>query len=200
MEQVYPPPTLEAVQRGCPWVDEMVKTGGAGYRYPLWFLSMLLATFIEGGEQVAHKFSEGYKGYDEEKTDTKYAEVKQSREANGIGWPLCATIAAAAKTGECSKACEGCPKLASGKTPLHWADTSIEPTALGATDPAGHVVTGLVGGPPVPTGLARTAEYSPRAVPISKLPLVPPKRQWLRGVDLIRGAVSMLVAPGGRAK
>src|SRR5213078_4541951 len=39
-----------------------------------------------------------------------------------------------------------------------------------------------------------------RAVPVSNLPLVPPKRQWLHGTDLVRGAVTVLVAPGGRAK
>ncbi len=41
---------------------------------------------------------------------------------------------------------------------------------------------------------------SPRAVPISDLPLVPRKREWLHGSDLMRGAVSMLSAPGARAK
>ena len=39
-----------------------------------------------------------------------------------------------------------------------------------------------------------------RAVHVSNLPIVPPKRQWLHGTDLIRGAVTVLVAPGGRAK
>src|SRR6185437_10398170 len=39
-----------------------------------------------------------------------------------------------------------------------------------------------------------------RAVPIGGLPLIPPKRRWLHGTDLIRGAVTVLVAPGGRAK
>ncbi len=40
----------------------------------------------------------------------------------------------------------------------------------------------------------------PRAVPIANLPLVPRKREWLHGNDLMRGAVSMLSAPGARAK
>jgi AAA domain/Primase C terminal 2 (PriCT-2) len=39
-----------------------------------------------------------------------------------------------------------------------------------------------------------------RAVPIANLPLVPPKREWLHGTDLMRNAVSMLSAPGARAK
>jgi hypothetical protein len=41
---------------------------------------------------------------------------------------------------------------------------------------------------------------SHRAVPIASLPLIPPKRQWVHGTDLIRGAVSLMVAPGARAK
>ena len=44
------------------------------------------------------------------------------------------------------------------------------------------------------------AANSPRAVPIADLPLVPRKREWLHGTDLMRGAVSMMVAPGARAK
>ena len=39
-----------------------------------------------------------------------------------------------------------------------------------------------------------------RALHVSNLALVPPKRHWLHGNDLIRGAVTILVAPGGRAK
>lgn len=41
---------------------------------------------------------------------------------------------------------------------------------------------------------------TPRAVPIVDLPLIPQKRRWLHGNDLTRGAVSMIVAPGARAK
>jgi Primase C terminal 2 (PriCT-2) len=36
---------------------------------------------------------------------------------------------------------------------------------------------------------------SRRATPIASLPLIPPKRRWLHGNDLKRGAVSLLVAP-----
>ena len=65
--------------------------------------------------------------------------------------------------------------------------------------------TGPSGGPKGPTGsTGQTGPNSgptpPRAVHVSSLPLVPPKRQWLHGTDLIRGAATLLVAPGGRAK
>ena len=49
----------------------------------------------------------------------------------------------------------------------------------------------IAGKPPIDT---------PRAVPIVDLPLIPQKRRWLHGNDLMRGAVSMIVAPGARAK
>lgn len=39
-----------------------------------------------------------------------------------------------------------------------------------------------------------------RAVHVSDLPAIPSKRQWLLGTDLVRGAVTVLNAPGGRAK
>ena len=65
--------------------------------------------------------------------------------------------------------------------------------------------TGPSGGPKGPTGsTGQTGPNSgptpPRAVHVSSLPLVPPKRQWLHGTDLVRGAATLLVAPGGRAK
>jgi len=50
-----------------------------------------------------------------------------------------------------------------------------------------------------PTTVAQLPSQ-PRAVHVSSLPIVPPKRKWLHGTDLIRGSVSLLVAPGGRAK
>jgi hypothetical protein len=47
-----------------------------------------------------------------------------------------------------------------------------------------------------------TATISPRrrAISTTALPPVPPKRRWLHGTDLVRGAVSLLVAPGARGK
>jgi hypothetical protein len=38
------------------------------------------------------------------------------------------------------------------------------------------------------------------AINVHQLPQVPAKRKWLHGTDLARGAVSLLVAPGGRGK
>jgi hypothetical protein len=62
----------------------------------------------------------------------------------------------------------------------------------------GHA--GPNGNPNGTTGQTDRGPTLRRAVHISSLPLIPPKRQWLHGADLIRGAVTVLAAPGGRAK
>jgi hypothetical protein len=40
----------------------------------------------------------------------------------------------------------------------------------------------------------------PRSISTGALPAIPPKRKWLHGTDVARGAVSLLVAPGARGK
>ncbi len=67
-----------------------------------------------------------------------------------------------------------------------------------------HIETGLeavaaAAQPPANAANAPSSNSS-RATPIADLPLVPRKREWLHGTDLMRGAVSMMVAPGARAK
>ena len=57
--------------------------------------------------------------------------------------------------------------------------------------------------PPAPTplnGVVGTTTGSCNAVPVSALPAVPRKRRYLHGTDVIRGAVSLVVAPGARGK
>jgi hypothetical protein len=42
--------------------------------------------------------------------------------------------------------------------------------------------------------------YQRRSQPVSAMPQILPKREWLHGFDTMRGAVSLLVSPGGRGK
>ena len=54
-----------------------------------------------------------------------------------------------------------------------------------------------------PTTTSTTSPAAPtsaRALPVAELPVTPSKRQWLHGTDVVRGAVSLLVAPGARGK
>ncbi|MBZ9706962.1 AAA family ATPase [Mesorhizobium sp. ESP7-2] len=53
---------------------------------------------------------------------------------------------------------------------------------------------------PSPPEQKPTDEIPVGALPVASLPAIPPKRQWLHGIDLVRGAVSLIVAPGGKGK
>ena len=53
-----------------------------------------------------------------------------------------------------------------------------------------------------PSQIFGVSQSAPRLGSISAagLPAIPPKRKWLHGTDIARGAVSLLVAPGARGK
>jgi len=55
--------------------------------------------------------------------------------------------------------------------------------------------------PNQPTGApAAPIRRNSGAIAVANLPALPPKRQWVYGTYLVRGAVSLLVAPGARGK
>ncbi|MDE2106765.1 MAG: hypothetical protein KGL39_56645, partial [Patescibacteria group bacterium] len=111
----------------CAFLGDALATGGKDYDNPLWHLSVLCTTFMEGGEQLAHEISKGYVKYDAAETQALYERKAAEREARGIGYPSCATIA----SNGCA-ACASCPLFAQGKSPLN-----IRPvTAAVTTAPA----------------------------------------------------------------
>jgi hypothetical protein len=63
-----------------------------------------------------------------------------------------------------------------------------------------HGWSGYIGAPPPSSPATSIAPVPSRAVSISSLPTLPDKREWLHGTDLIRGAVSLIFAPGARGK
>src|SRR5262249_843309 len=64
-----------------------------------------------------------------------------------------------------------------------WRDPALTGLNLTAEPTLGSTGIGSTSAPPT----------SQRALCIAALPSIPPKRQWLHGVDLVRGAVSLLV-------
>jgi AAA domain/Primase C terminal 2 (PriCT-2) len=89
--------------------------------------------------------------------------------------------------------------------PLAANPTAPPGTTTGSTTGSGSSPTGTAGptgqsGPASGTGAAFALGNPCRAIPVAALPQIPPKRLWLHGTDLVRGAVSLIVAPGGRAK
>jgi hypothetical protein len=108
---------LTDVTAVCPWLKEALDTGGKTFDEPLWRMTTLCATFMEDGQETAHKFACGHADYSRATTDKKWDIVTDQREQNpSIGFPKCATI-----DGLRSGACASCPNLAAASSPLSLA-------------------------------------------------------------------------------
>jgi hypothetical protein len=167
-EQLDPGPVFEK----CGFMRQARDTGGADYDNTLWMYSVLCATFMENGNEIAHTISKGHRTYTEAETQAMYNRKLADRAERGIGWPNCATIHGAG-----CKACASCPFLANGKTPLH--------------------LTGPVTATVNPTP-ATPLPWSAPALRVSFSNIQ--HRRTLYGHDLVRGEVTVLGSPGGVGK
>jgi hypothetical protein len=111
----------------CGFYREALRRGGADYDNPLWMYSVLGATFMEGGNAIAHAISEKHATYTQADTQALYDRKVAERHDRGIGYPSCATI----KGAGCS-ACATCPHFAKGKSPLNLRYQEQGSTAAGA--------------------------------------------------------------------
>lgn len=127
----YPLAKLDEVAKECGFVNHAVKTGGIDYAQPLWHLTTLLATFMEGGEAAAHAMGNKHPGYTQEETDKFYARKVKEQKELGLGWPSCNTI-----NGHGSSFCKACPHLGKGKSPLHFRLPLKEPPKSDAPNSA----------------------------------------------------------------
>lgn len=97
----------------CAFVTDAIATGGKDYTQPMWNLSTLLATFLEDGHALAHKFGSQHAGYSPDSTDALWDRKQIERRDRGIGWPSCSAIQSAG-----CKACQSCPHFGKIKSPL----------------------------------------------------------------------------------
>ena len=167
-EPLDPGPVFE----NCGFMRQARDTGGADYDNTLWMYSVLCATFMDNGNDIAHTISKGHRKYTEAETQAMYERKLADRAERGIGWPNCATIYGAG-----CKACVACPFRAEGKTPLHL------------TGP----ITATVN--PIP---ATPAPWSAPALRVTFSNIR--HRRTLYGHDLVRGEVTVLGSPGGVGK
>lgn len=112
------------VMKACPFLRDALLTGGATYGQPLWNLATLCATFIEDGDQLAHRMGNQHPGYTAESTDALYERKSRERKEKGLGWPSCKTI----RDNGCA-ACATCPHFSKGKSPLHLTSPVLPPGA-----------------------------------------------------------------------
>ena len=109
-----PPPSWPAVKAQCGWLREAYETGGKDYDQPQWNLTTLCATFLEDGNELAHKFADQHPEYTVESTQELWDRKVRECGTKNLGWPSCRAISDSG-----SKHCKLCPHFTFGKTPLH---------------------------------------------------------------------------------
>lgn len=134
---------------GCGFLQHSLLTGGKDNGQPLWNLSTLMATWLEGGHGLAHKLGNLHPGYDRESTDRLWERKGMERASRGLGWPSCSAVQAAGGT-----QCGGCQHLGKIKSPLNLTKPRVLAPVVG--QPAGSgglslvtaaVTTGAAGAP-----------------------------------------------------
>ena len=135
----FPPLPFAPIREGCAWLREAHDTGGKGHDQPQWHLTILSATFIENGHELAHQLGNQHPDYTPEETEEKWDEKIRARETKDIGWPSCKTIEDAG-----SKHCQMCRYRDAGKSPLNIGFEAVTAEAvdqelqkLGGTRPPG---------------------------------------------------------------
>jgi hypothetical protein len=113
----------------CGFYRDALLTGGKGHGQPLWNLAVLGATFMEKGDDIAHRISHMHAGYTKDPTQALYDRKLAERAASGtLGYPSCAAFAGAG-----SASCQKCPLFPQGKSPLNIRPDAPEFTAAGNT-------------------------------------------------------------------
>jgi hypothetical protein len=122
---------LEPLLKECAFIRTAIETGGKDYTQPMWNLTTLCAVFLEDGHALAHRMGNQHPGYLKAKTDELWVRKNREHKEKGVGWPSCKAI----KDDGCT-ACEQCPHLLEGKSPLNLALPGADlPTLVIGHDP-----------------------------------------------------------------
>lgn len=161
---------------GCGFYRDALRNGGADHDNNLWNIAVLGSTFMENGNDIAHKISSGHREYTEADTQALYDRKVAERAAGKIGYPFCSTI----KGYGCSS-CATCPLAGTVKSPLNIR-SAITATVTGTSSPSGS------SGQATWTGRSGVSYSNIR------------HRQWLYGTYLVRGELTVIGSPGGAGK
>jgi hypothetical protein len=160
----------------CGFYLEALKNGGKNNDQPQWNLAILGTTFMERGNEIAHRISKDHVAYAEADTQAMFDRKLAERSDRGIGYPSCAAIKGAG-----CKACETCPLSGKIKSPLNLRIARATEKPSDTDDAAAGA----------------SASQSPELkISFSNIP----HRQWLYGIDLVRGDITLLASPGGAGK
>lgn len=127
----------------CPVIKDAEWRGGDGDPEPLWKEFANLCHYVENGRDFFHDLSSDDPRYDEDATDQKYDERVL------MGWPLCATIAAASPAAEAI--CKTCPMYGKGQSPIHAATRGDPPGEAHGGQVNGHANPAILSAAPFVT-------------------------------------------------
>ena len=120
----FPPLPFKPIQEGCPFFADAYETHGKEHAQPLWHLTILAATFLENGEQLAHELGNAHPAYTPDTTQAMWDRKVQEREERGLGWPGCQAFENAGCT-----FCKSCQHHGKIKSPLNLAVPVIRKNA-----------------------------------------------------------------------
>lgn len=105
---------FEPVEEKCPFYADAIATGGKDHDNNLWNVAVLGTVFMENGNAIAHRISQGHPGYTPDSTQALYDRKLADRSNGTVGYPSCAAFEGAG-----SKSCATCPLKPQGKSPLN---------------------------------------------------------------------------------
>ena len=123
-EYDFPPLPFKPIQEGCPFFADAPETRGKEHAQPLWHLTILAATFLENGEQLAHELGNEHPAYTHDTTQAMWERKLKEREERGLGWPGCQAFESAGCT-----FCKSCQHRGKIKSPLNLAVPVIRKNA-----------------------------------------------------------------------
>lgn len=138
--QEYPPCDANRIADQCAVFGAMRDTHGAEQSEPLWANCLIVLAHTEGGEALAHAWSQGHEDYDEVATDAKLAYQKEA----GYKPVLCGTFRTTS-----GGLCDGCPHSINSPIALGMGET-VHQTQV--TDPESGTVEDIPAMPDVLDG------------------------------------------------
>jgi hypothetical protein len=124
-EYDFSPLPFKPIQEGCPFFADAYETHGKGHNQPLWHLTILAATFLENGEQLANALGNEHPDYTPDTTQEMWDRKVKEREERSLGWPGCKAFEDAGCT-----FCKRSQHRGKIKSPLNLAVPAIPKHAL----------------------------------------------------------------------
>lgn len=143
IQQSFPPCSAHKIADRCGQLRKMRDARG-NIPEPLWYAGIQLMTHAVEGDELIHKWSDGYDGYSSDETNRKIAQIRNQ----ALGPTLCATFEARNPSG-----CDGCPFKGKISSPAQLGaeiKSAPPPAIVFRPTPEAAPVTVTIPPPPAP--------------------------------------------------